>query len=94
MESEIVWDKFRTPGLLEPYIVHFPNYTKGELCVCNKRRLVVCFMFELVTETLPLPSNRHHRGNGDCLEGKRENYQVCSEQFCVQQLCTVQCTHI
>jgi len=31
MESEIVWDKFRGPGYLEPYIVHFPNYTKGEL---------------------------------------------------------------
>jgi len=29
-----------------------------------------------------------------CLEGKRENYQVCSVQYCVQQLCTVQCTHI
>jgi len=23
-----------------------------------------------------------------------ENYQVCSMQYCVQQLCTVQCTHI
>jgi len=33
MESEIVWDKFRTPGLVEPYIVHFPNYTKGEIYV-------------------------------------------------------------
>ena len=42
----------------------------------------------------PLPSNRHNRSNGDCLEGKRENYQVCSVQYCVQQLCTVQCTHI
>jgi len=31
---------------------------------------------------------------GDCLEGKRENYQVCSVQYCAQQLCTVQCTHI
>lgn len=31
LESEIVWDKFRSPGLLEPYIVHFPNYTKEEL---------------------------------------------------------------
>jgi len=41
----------------------------------------------------PFPSNRHHRSNGDCLEGKRENYQVCSVQYCVQQLCTVQCTH-
>jgi len=37
----------------------------------------------------PLPSNRHHRSNGDCLEGKRENYQVCSLQYCVQQLYTV-----
>ena len=37
---------------------------------------------------------RHHRSNGDCLEGKRGNYQVCSVQYCVEQLCTVQCTHI
>ena len=44
--------------------------------------------------THPLPSNRHHQSNGDCLEGKRENYQVCSVQYCVQQLCTVQCTHV
>jgi len=42
----------------------------------------------------PLPSNRHHRSNGDCLEGKRENYQVCSVQYCVQQLYTVNCTHV
>jgi len=32
--------------------------------------------------------------NGDCLEGKGENYQVCSVQYCVRQLCIVQCTHI
>jgi len=38
--------------------------------------------------------NRHHGSSGDCLEGKRENYQVCSVQYCVQQLCTVRCTHI
>ena len=37
---------------------------------------------------------RRHRSNGDCLEGKRKNYQVCSVQYCVEQLCTVQCTHI
>jgi len=42
----------------------------------------------------PLPSIRHHRSCGDCLEGKGENYQICSVQYCVQQLCTVQCTHI
>jgi len=36
----------------------------------------------------PPPSlNRHHRSNGDWLEDKRENYQVCSVQYCVQQLC-------
>ena len=39
----------------------------------------------------PVPSNRHHRSNGDCLEGKGENYQVCSVQYCVQQLWTAQC---
>ena len=43
---------------------------------------------------LPLTSNRHHWSNDVCLEGKRENYQVCSMQYCMQQLCTVQCTHI
>jgi len=43
---------------------------------------------------IPLPSSRHHRSSVDCLEGKGENYQVCSVQYCVQQLCTVQCTHI
>jgi len=41
-----------------------------------------------------LPSNKHHGSNDDCLEYKGENYQVCSAQYCVQQLCTVQCTHI
>ena len=31
--------------------------------------------------------------NDDCLEGKREDYQACSVQYCVQQLCsTLQCT--
>jgi len=29
-----------------------------------------------------------------CLEGKGENYQVCSVQYCVQPLCTVRCTHM
>jgi len=49
------------------------------------------------------PPDNHHRSddvylrkdqsNDDCLEDKRGNYQVCSMQYCVQQLCTVQCTH-
>jgi len=46
------------------------------------------------SQWVPLPSNRHHRSSGDCLEGKRENYQVCSVQYCVQQLYTMQCTHV
>jgi len=33
-------------------------------------------------ELFPLPSNRHHRSNDDCLEGERENYQLCSVQHC------------
>ena len=41
----------------------------------------------------PLPSNRHHWSNDDCLEGKWENYQVYSVQYCAQQLCTVH-THM
>jgi len=32
--------------------------------------------------------------NNDCLESKMENYQVCCVQYCVQQLCTVQGTHM
>jgi len=33
----------------------------------------------------PFSSNKHHRSNADRLEGKRENYQVYSVQYCVQQ---------
>jgi len=29
----------------------------------------------------PLPSDRDHRSSGDCLEGKKEDYQVCSVQY-------------
>jgi len=43
--------------------------------------------------TLP-PSHRGYQSNDLWLEGKRENYHVCSAQYCVQQLCTVQCAHI
>ena len=49
---------------------------------------------DFVLDGPPFPSNRHHQSNGDCLEGKREKYQVCSAQYCVQQLYTVNCTHI
>jgi len=56
---------------------------------------LLCDIFVVVyAVSFPLPSNRHHRSNGDSLEGNGGNYQVCSVQYCVQQLCTVQCTHI
>jgi len=41
-----------------------------------------------------LPSNSYCWSNGDCLEGRRENYQVCYVLYCVQQLCTVQWTDL
>jgi len=47
-----------------------------------------------VNSLSPLPSNRHHRSSGDCVEGRGGNCQVCSVQYCVQQLCTVRCTDI
>ena len=29
--SEIVWEKFRTgSGVMEPLVIHFPDYTRGE----------------------------------------------------------------
>ena len=60
----------------------------------SSRALPSHFSQVCLLTSLPLPSNRHHRSSGDCLEGKGENYQVCSVQYCVQQLCTLQCTHI
>jgi len=50
--------------------------------------------WNILLHATPFPSSRHHRSNGDCLEGKTENYQVCSVQYCVQQLYTVNCTHL
>jgi len=56
--------------------------------------LLMYVIYEPHLDVGPLPSNRHHRSCADRLEGKGENYQVCSVQYCVQQLCTVRCTHI
>ena len=60
-------------------------------CLIGDHAVDSFFLFQCLP---PLPSNRHHRSSGDCLEDKRENYQVCSVQYCVQQLYTVNCTHI
>jgi len=35
-----------------------------------------------------------HWSNDDCLEGEREDCQVCFVLHCVRLSCTVQCTHI
>jgi len=59
---------------------------------CRRTFLHLSLSVSLVLS--PLTSNRHRRSSDNCLEGKGENYEVCSVQHCVQQLCTVQCTHI
>ena len=73
-------------------------YSIRRCAVCKTRKVWMRFLVQTGIRGIiwwaPLPSNRHHQSNGVCLEGKRENYQVCSVQYCVQQLCTVQCTHI
>ena len=65
-------------------------------CLCVAVKPACCCQWAIVKYlfiyAFPFPSNRRHRSSGDCLEGKRENYQVCSVQYCVQHLCTVQCT--
>jgi len=51
----------------------------SNLLVTNNIRNILFHLF-FSAFCLPLPSNRHHRSNSDCLKGKRENYQVCSVQ--------------
>jgi len=86
------------------YRISKPRYTRIVRTALRRvRYTATSWIPECVTTfRTPLPSNRHHRRCGDCLEGKGENYQVCSVQYyqvcsvqyCVQQLCTVRCTHI
>ena len=52
------------------------------------------FADDIMFALTPPPSSRHRLSYGDCLEDERENYQNCSVLCCVQQLCTVICTHI
>ena len=52
------------------------------------------FYSEVIASPTPFPSKGHHRSNGDCLQGKRENYHVCSVQYCVQQLYSELHTHM
>ena len=41
----------------------------------------------------PVTSNRQHLSSDDCLEVRREDNQNYSVLCCVQQLCTMMCTH-
>ena len=45
-------------------------------------------------QKFPLPSNRQHLSCGAGLEDRREDNQNCSVLCCVQQLCTMMCTHM
>ena len=81
-------------GALAPPLREFCQL-QNSLCVQVLRSPVVAALLHGTPAAgIPLPSNGHHPSSGDCLEGKGENYQVCSVQYCVQQLCTVRCTHI
>jgi len=83
-------------GNVEKYVQYYFDMNRSIMQIVN---VVLDWSYSELSSDLmvgesPLPSNRRHRSNGDCLEGKRENYQVCSVQYYVQQLCTVQCTHM
>jgi len=70
------------------------NWSKEHFLGMHDDELSPCSVFVFLVMASPLLSNRHHPSSDDCLEGKGENYQVCSVQYCVQQLCTVRCTYI
>ena len=38
--------------------------------------------------------DRYHRSNNDCLERKRENYEVCPVQYCVTDMHSAMHTHM
>jgi len=56
---------------------------KMSLITC--RSLSEC-LFSLVSNPLlpGLPSTRQHLSYDDCLDGRREDYQICSVLYCVQ----------
>jgi len=53
--------------------------------------LIVMLLFTI--NVLALGSSIQHPSSDDCPDDKREDYQNCSVLCCVQQLCTVICTH-
>jgi len=80
-------------GLLTNYVL----WSIVKKCYAQQSHAERCPFVTLQMHCLyqcPVTSNRHHRSNSDCQKANRENYQVCSVQYCVQQLHTAQCTHI
>jgi len=74
-------------GFLDYCIIRLHRSTTYvDAAYCYRPSSVVC---RSVCHSSEHPFVKYTSSN-DCLVGKRENYQVCS----VQQLCTVQCTHI
>ena len=69
-----------TDGPNEPCYVEVSRRKNAALHV-GATRLVSC---DNATFSVSCSNTCHHRSNGDCLESKRENSQVCSVQYCVQ----------
>jgi len=61
------------------------------MVICLERGANDLHMVQLMPPPFPQIDIIRALSNGDCLKGKRENYQVCSVQYCVQQLYTVNC---
>ena len=66
--------------------IHLTFFRVEYVPAAKWRQLLWPARYRRYTPYVPLPSNRHHWSNDDCLEGKRENYHVCSVQYCVQQI--------
>ena len=85
-----LWQRFHlTFTVLLHYIAKFKIFKiTAELLLLLSAKIHNTKMTYSSASRNPRPSNRLHRSNG-----KRKNYQVCSVQYCMQQLCIVQCTH-
>ena len=92
------WSLFLAASSAETFYVHETTLTslplRGRIYRRAGQTATAQNLWNVYFLKFPLPSNRHYRSNVDCRDGKRENYQVCSVQYCVQQVCTVRCTHI
>jgi len=63
----------------------------NRLIFCRSSNFISAAHIAVITITAP--SNRQRLSSDACLEDKREDNQNCSVLCCVQQLCTMICTH-